>query len=372
MSIRERLVRAIRHEPVDRTPVMTYNFHPFTDNWHQRPDGTFEGPSQYQPLMDAVLSREVGMLLKANADRHGELTERTKREVAHRGTAIVTKTTVDTPKGPIFEVFEQQPGNPGYHTKHLIESDEERERYLSLPNEPARISMDRALERYERLGDLGLVYMGYEDPMYTVARLFDFEDFCIRCSDELDAVNAMVSREFHRIGQELDAMLAQARGTEMLFYTAGTEYLTPPMFGPESFRALIMPYEPALVAKIKNAGQLSGIHCHGRVRLVLDQFMEMGIHALEPIEPPPQGDIGLAEALETVNGDLCLMGYIQDQDLYTAKPGDMARKVGEILEITDGRSGYIMTSSATPFMDDPPAAFVRNYIEYIETAAPRR
>jgi hypothetical protein len=93
------------------------------------------------------------------------------------------------------------------------------------------------------------------------------------------------------------------------------------------------------------------------------------VHALEPLEPPPQGDIALQEALDAVAGHMCLMGYIQDQDLYTAQPGEMKRKVRAIRSLVAGRTGYIMTSSATPYMDPPPPQFVRNYVEYLEAAA---
>jgi hypothetical protein len=140
------------------------------------------------------------------------------------------------------------------------------------------------------------------------------------------------------------------------------------MLSPATFAELVTPYERALVKMISDAGHLCAIHCHGRVRLVLDQFLEIGMHALEPVEPPPQGDITLEEALEAVAGRVCLMGYIQDQDLYLAQPGEMREKVRAIRRLVEGRTGDIMTSSATPYMDPPPPQFVRNYVEYLEAA----
>jgi len=34
-----------------------------------------------------------------------------------------------------------------------------------------------------------------------------------------------------------------------------------------------------------------------------------------------------------------------------------------------GRTGYLMTPTATPYMHPPPPAFVRNYVEFVEAAA---
>jgi uroporphyrinogen-III decarboxylase len=179
----------------------------------------------------------------------------------------------------------------------------------------------------------------------------------------------LIEREFERIKAELAQVLEQAQGYDFLFYTAGPEVATPPMLSPSTFAELVTPYERALVQMIHDAGHLSAIHCHGRIRLVLDQFLQIGIDALEPVEPPPQGDITLQEALAHVDGRMCLMGYIQDQDLYTAQPGEMREKVRAIRQLVQGRTGYIMTSTATPYMDPPPPQFVRNYVEYIKAAA---
>jgi len=47
----------------------------------------------------------------------------------------------------------------------------------------------------------------------------------------------------------------------------------------------------------------------------------------------------------------------------------MREKVRAIRQVAEGRTGYILTSTATPYMHPPPEAFVRNYVEYVEAAA---
>ena len=54
MNPKARLMAALKQQPVDRMPVMTYNFHPFDDRWHLNPDGRYTGPPGYQSMMDAV------------------------------------------------------------------------------------------------------------------------------------------------------------------------------------------------------------------------------------------------------------------------------------------------------------------------------
>ena len=40
-------------------------------------------------------------------------------------------------------------------------------------------------------------------------------------------------------------------------------------------------------------GGYARVHCHGRVKKILDMIAGMGADALDPIEPPPQGDVTL-------------------------------------------------------------------------------
>jgi hypothetical protein len=369
MNPKQRLIAAIKHQPVDRLPAMTYNFHPFTDRWRRNDDGTYAGPPAYQPMMDAVWRTHTGMLCKVSARFEGDRQERTRSQQTVEGTSSVTITHLQTPKGPLHTRFVQPAGQPGRHLKSLIASEEDLQKYLSLPNEPSTVDLAPAKAVYEALGDRGLAYLNYRDPMYAVASLFDFQDFCIRCVTQRSLIVDMIEREFERARAELAQMLEQAQGYDFLFYTAGPEVATPPMLSPEAFAELVTPYEMAMVRMIQDAGHLCAIHCHGRVGRVLDQFLEIGPDALEPMEPPPQGDIALEEALDEVEGRMCLMGYVQDQDLYTAQPGEMREKVRAIRQIAEGRTGYILTSTATPYMHPPPTAFVRNYVEYVEAAA---
>ena len=320
-------------------------------------------------MIDTVWRTDVGMMCKVSAKHTGDRQERTRSEHQQDGTSLVTITYLETPEGQLHTRFEKPAGQPGYYVESLIASDDDVKKYLSLPNQASAVDLTSAKAVYDALGDRGLAYLSYQDPMYAVAHLFDFEDFCIRLVTQRTLVVEMIEREYERIVVELARMLEQAEGYDFLFYSSGPEVATPPMLSPRTFAELVTPYQSALVGMIQDAGHLCAIHCHGRVRQVLDQFLQIGVDVLEPVEPPPQGDIALDEALDVVAGRMCLMGYIQDQDLYTAHPGEMREKVNAVRELVEGRTGYIMTSTATPYMHPPPAQFARNYVEYLEAAA---
>jgi hypothetical protein len=369
MNPKQRLMAALKHQPVDRMPVMTYNFHPFNGQWQRDSDKSWSGSPAYQPMMDVVWENEVGMLCKVSGSRTSAQQGRIRREQFQEDASTVTVTYLETPEGLLRSRHKKPPNQPGYDIERLIKDDGDIAKYLSMSNEPASIDLSPAKATYEALGNRGLCYLHYDDPMYAVARLFHFEDFCMRCTTQRSVIVEMIEREFERTQAELVQILEQTKGYDFLFYTAGPEVATPPMLSPDTFSELVTPYERHLVNMIHEAGHLCAIHCHGRVNLVLDEFLSIGSDALEPLEPPPQGDISLQEALARVDGRMCLMGYIQDQDLYTAHPGEMRDKVRAIRDMVDGRTGYIMTSSATPYMHPPPSQFVRNYVEYVRAAS---
>ena len=157
-------------------------------------------------------------------------------------------------------------------------------------------------------------------------------------------------------------------GLPVNFYSGGPEVATPPLMAPRLFTRFVTPYQKKIVGILHKHGFLAGIHCHGRVRLVLDDLLEIGMDTLEPIEPPNQGDITLRELLKKVAGRICLMGHIQDQDFYRLPPGGMRQKVREIAETGAPTDRYIMTPTCTPFQSPVSAGYAAAYAEWIEAA----
>ena len=96
--------------------------------------------------------------------------------------------------------------------------------------------------------------------------------------------------------------------------------------------------------------------------------MDTGVDAIEPIEPPPQGDIDLSELLDRTGGRMSVMGHMQDQEFHYVAPGVMTKHVDDIARVTEGRKGYIMMPTCTPFQHPATTVWLRNYFEWIEAA----
>ena len=73
-------------------------------------------------------------------------------------------------------------------------------------------------------------------------------------------------------------MLSQGVGP--VFCTLGEEYLAPPLAGPGDFREFITEPGRIIGERIRKAGGLRHIHCHGSIRDLLDDFGGYTFHGV--------------------------------------------------------------------------------------------
>lgn len=365
MTRKERMFAAFRHEPVDRIPFATYNLHPFNSAHRDDPS--------YADLLDLVWEK-AGMLCKTGITRKktpGRQETDARTEVVRERLPDQERTTriLHTPAGDLRSVTVKPAGQPSLVTEHFIKADDDIRTYMSLPFEPDEFEPIPAEQVDAQLEGRGVAYVSYADPMHSAAVLFDFNDFAVRCHTDPEPVIRLIDFLFERIQVTLCNQLQACAGKPFLFYTGGPEICTPPMMAPAVFARLVTPYQRKLIQMIHDAGFVASIHCHGRVRHVIDQIIASGTDVLEPIEPPDQGDMTLEELFAKAGRNLCVMGHIQDQEFHYAEPGAMTGRVEEIARVANGRSGYVMTPTCTPFQHPAADRFRRNYAEWVEAAA---
>jgi hypothetical protein len=77
----------------------------------------------------------------------------------------------------------------------------------------------------------------------------------------------------------------------------------------------------------------------------------MGVTAIDPIEPPPQGDIELEYVRREYGKELVLFGNIEVADIENCEPGDFEKIVEKSL--IDGTSwegkGFVLMPSSAPY-----------------------
>jgi len=150
----------------------------------------------------------------------------------------------------------------------------------------------------------------------------------------------------------------------------------PPLMSPAGFRRYSIEVDKPLIDLIHNAGGQVWVHCHGRMRAVIEGFVEMGVDVLNPIEPPPMGDVTVAEAFEIVGRRMGLEGGIETHDLMTATPEQLQAKIHQDLREGAGKrfiycpsSGFDEDAEPTPRHIDNLLYFVEESVRFAESLA---
>ncbi len=120
------------------------------------------------------------------------------------------------------------------------------------------------------------------------------------------------------------------------------------MMSKRAFEQFILKYERPLWQMVRDAGQIVWVHCHGKINTVIDDFVQGGVQLLDPVEPPPQGDIDIEEAKRrAAAGPMTLIGNIQYSDLCQLPTDEFETLVKRAI-FEGGRKHFILGPTEFP------------------------
>ena len=187
------------------------------------------------------------------------------------------------------------------------------------------------------------------------------EDYTVLAFTE----NELFHRLLEKIARSLHDRTAQVAREfpGHLWRIYGPEYASEPYLPTRLFEEYCVTYTQPMVAMIQRHGGYARLHCHGRIRNLLPHFVRMGCAATDPIEPPPQGDITLAEVRRQYGKDLVLFGNLESSDIETLAPAAFEKIVRQSLR--DGTAGegrgFVLMPSACPYGRTITASTMANY-----------
>jgi uroporphyrinogen-III decarboxylase len=365
MTSRERLLRTLRREPVDRVPISTYELVGFN------PDSFENQCPSYQRLMDKVRSDTDCIYMWDWSPFVDSSLWEIHSEHTRQGSTI-THSRLRTPKGDLTKTQRTDPGiNTVWTIEHLLKSIEDLERFQSVVPHLYAIDEDKvkaAQENHaiaqERVGDNGIIMTSGADPSGHVPDLFEFGAFMMMCMQHRDEILGLIDEltpfvlEHYRIDAEM--------GFGDMHRMWGPEYYTPPYLPPDFFRDMVVPSAKQAGAILKDAGIFFRLHSHGKVRQVLDMIVETGAQGLDPIEPLPDGDIPLREVKERYGDDLVLFGNTELKELEHSSAERIDALVKEQMNDAKAGGGYVMLPTAGPINDPLAPQTEANYCAWID------
>ena len=136
------------------------------------------------------------------------------------------------------------------------------------------------------------------------------------------------------------------------------------MLSPNLWRRHIKPYSTDLIRSFKDMGLATFYHSCGSIVPVIEDFIEMGLDILDPIQPKAAGMD--PENLKSRFGDrLVLHGGVDEQELLPHATGEeVRREVERLISILGDDGGYIVCPAHAVQPDTP----AENIVALYETA----
>ncbi len=235
--------------------------------------------------------------------------------------------------------------------EHLLKGAEDLRAYLELPDEYLEETIHCANLHAEDalVGDAGIVMVDTSDPLCLAAALFSMEDYTTLAFTEPALFHRLLEKFAKPLYRRTEIVAAAFPGHLWRIY--GPEYASEPFLPPALFDEYVVRYVEPMVRMINQHGGFARIHCHGRVRNILPKMVKMGAAGTDPLEPPHQGDITLAEARAMVGKDLVIFGNLEVSDIENLPPAQFEQVVRRSLaEGTAGSGrGFVLMPSAAPY-----------------------
>ena len=188
----------------------------------------------------------------------------------------------------------------------------------------------------------------------------------VECPDIAEAISRR-AMEFYR---ERAMRAIEASGGRIDIIGSGGDIGTQRgmMLSPELWRKHIKPYSEQLIRPFKDMGLITFYHSCGSITPVIEDFIEMGLDILDPIQPKAAGM--QSEELKSQFGDrLTFHGGIDEQELLPrGTPARICEEVKHIIHVLGEGGGYIVCP-AHAIQPDTPA---ENILALYETANEHR
>jgi uroporphyrinogen-III decarboxylase len=203
------------------------------------------------------------------------------------------------------------------------------------------------------------------DPICEAASLFDMETYTVIAFTEQKLFTELLERiaPFH--WKRVEKVAREFPGR--LWRICGSEYASEPYLSPGLYREYVGKYTGPMVRSIKKYGGYPRLHSHGRLKAILPHIIEMGVVALDPVEPPPQGDAELAWIVSEYGKDLVIFGNLEITDIENMETADFAKIVEKSLrDGSSGGKGFVLMPSACPYGRKISERTLANYRTMVE------
>ena len=361
MTPRERLERIYQGGEPDRPAVRLWGLSPIAP----------ASDSPYLPIHELAMrltDRVFGsgsafdMCFGAFAERYVT----TEKRISADGEWEDTFTTMTLPGRKLRGIYRDGlRGRHGYIMEYPVKSADDLEALLRIPYEPFPFDPLGYQAADAAAGERGIALFEIDHAGYGLQRLMGSEALAL-FTLEARGLCLEALRVFQgRLIAHLKAMFAS--GLRPHIGWVGPELLAPPLLSPMDFDELVTAFDRELIDIAHSEGRRVWVHCHGKMRGMIGRFRDMGVDVLNPIEPPPMGDVSLDEAFSLAGG-MALEGNIETHDIMTLTQDKLREKIRAALEVGARNGNRLILSPCSGYAEDvfPTRRYIENLRLFVE------
>ncbi len=342
-------------QAVDRPAVSFYEINGLDEHADDPDPFNIYSHPTWEPLIRLARERSDRIVMRGVPflDKPGDPLDELRRvEIWYQDGSRYTRTCLRAGKRTLSEVTRRDPDvNTTWVIEHLLKDLDDLKAYLDLPAPQFGGVPDTSgvLSAELALAESGIVMIDTPDPLCEAAALFDLSVYTVLATCEPGWFRRLLDRFAAVLLPQTEAVARALPGRLWRIY--GPEYASPPYLHPRSFHELVVAYDEPMVRAIQGQGGFARLHSHGRLRLILDAIAATGCLGLDPIEPPPQGDMHLADVRERVGDQMVLFGNLEASDLENLPVEEFSLKIQRALvEGTAGSGrGFVLMASSCPY-----------------------
>lgn len=366
MTRKERLMRTLRGEKVDRPPFCFYEINGLEDTGNKDPFNIYSHPS-WHPLIQ-LAAEKTDRIVMRGIPFHGE--NKSQDECYYEEDSLYSMKTVKAGSRILrSRTRRDKDVNTTWTIEHLLKDVDDFKAWLELPVEDTKEflpDISGVLDTEKIIGESGIAMIDTCDPLALVAPLFDMGEYTIIAMTEKELFRKALDKVSINLYRKTEAVAKALPGR--LWRICGPEYASPPYLPPALFREYVTEYIKPMVDIIHKYGGYARIHSHGNLKNILDYIAETGAMGLDPIEPPHQGDVELAYVREKYGEQFVLFGNLEASDIENMPTPDFEKKIMKALrEGTSGKGrGFVLMPSACPYGRVLSTLSMKNYEKIVE------
>ena len=358
MTGRERIVKVLNGEKVDRIPIAPFIFYNTIDEYVEKQNTTAldstvgdmvyieKGIELYEKFGFDIILRTANCFDYLNEVSDVEGKWQVTSETNGDDDDWSISTTITTPERILSQKKNYHRATPHEVveaiTEYPIKSSVDFDQFVKYQPPVKTFETSHISRAKDILGDRGIVAPWAQGSFNSVSFYRALDQLIMDPYTDLGFYRSMMYYFSERMF-ELIRQLAAA-GADMI--CAGGNVANGKTAGPAFFKEYVLPFEVDFTQRVKNLAVYYLYHNCGDAKSLYDVYSPIKMNVFETLTAPPYSDGDIQLALDTFDRDIVLSGNLDQIDLLVhGTPEQIRQKVKEITDTAKPYGNFILAAS---------------------------